>query len=152
EFEVKTGLRQGDALSPMLFNIALVSVVRGLYDMDVGFDEIKPLAELLTERSKPMELMVNEDKIKYMILPRKNYNQQNIAVNEMLFNRVNTFKYLGVELRVDGNNHTEIQQRINSANKCFETWTTTKTDEQKVAIFERKIFGPKKDRSTGLRE
>lgn len=83
------------------------------------FDEIKPLAELLTERSKPMELMVNEDKIKYMILPRKNYNQQNIAVNEMLFNRVNTFKYLGVELRVDGNNHTEIQQRINSANKCL---------------------------------
>jgi len=33
-----------------------------------------------------------------------------------------------------------------------ETWTTTKTDEQKVAIFERKIFGPKKDCSTGLRE
>lgn len=37
-----------------------------------------------------------------------------------------------------------------------ETWITTKTDVQKVAIFERKvlrkIFGPKKDRSTGLRE
>lgn len=83
------------------------------------FDEIKPLAELLTERSKPMGLMVNEDKTKYMILSRKNYNQQNLAVNEMLFDRVNTFKYLGVELRVDGNNHREIQQRINSANKCF---------------------------------
>jgi len=37
-----------------------------------------------------------------------------------------------------------------------ETWTTTKTDEQKVAIFERKvirkIFCPKKERSTGLCE
>ncbi|KAF0759526.1 Uncharacterized protein FWK35_00023362 [Aphis craccivora] len=38
----------------------------------------------------------------------------------------------------------------------IETWTTTKTDEQKVAIFERKvirkIFCPKKERSTGLCE
>lgn len=37
----------------------------------------------------------------------------------MLFDRVNTFKYLGVELKADGDNHREIQQRINSANKCF---------------------------------
>jgi len=94
-----------------------------------------------------------------------------------------------VELRADGDNHREIQQRINSANRCFftlksvlkskfvsfktktilykvmirpivpyasETWTTTKTDKQKVAIFERKvlrkIFGPKKYHSTGLWE
>lgn len=39
---------------------------------------------------------------------------------------------------------------------CSETWTTTKTDEQKVDIFKRKvlrkIFGPKKNRSTGLWE
>jgi len=153
-------------------------------------DEIKTLTELFTERSKPMRLMVNEDKTKYyMILLRKNYNQQNLAMNEMLFDRVNTFKYLRVELRADEDNHREIQQRINSAYKCFfalksifnsklvsfeaktilykvmilpivlyacETWTTTNTDEQKVAIFEikvlRKTFGPKKDCSTGMWE
>jgi len=47
EFEVKTGLRQGDALSPMLFNIALVSVVRGLYDMDVGVRLLNKKIKLL---------------------------------------------------------------------------------------------------------
>jgi len=57
-------------------------------------------------------------------------------VNEIFFERVNTFKYLGVELRTDGDIHGEIQH------------------EQKVAIFEwkvlRKIFSTKKDRSTSL--
>jgi len=98
-------------------------------------------------------------------------------------------RYLGVELRADGDNHREIQQRINSANRCLfslkpvfnskfvsfktktilykviicsialclsETWTTTKTDTQKVSIFERKvlrkIFALKKGCSTGLWE
>jgi len=68
-----------------------------------------------------MILMVNEGKTKYMILSRKNYNQQSLAVNGMLFERVNTFKYLGVESRSDGDNHREIQQRINSANRCLFT-------------------------------
>jgi len=62
--------------------------------------------------------MVNERETKY-ILSRRNYNQQSLAVNGMLFDRVNTFKYLGVELRAGGDNHREIQKRINSANRCF---------------------------------
>lgn len=44
-----------------------------------------------------MGIMLNEGKTKYMILSRINNNQQTIAVNEMLFERVNAFKYLGVE-------------------------------------------------------
>lgn len=31
-FEVKTGLRQGDALSPTLFNLALEKIVRGIHE------------------------------------------------------------------------------------------------------------------------
>lgn len=71
-------------------------------------NEIKTLAELLIERSKFMGLMVNEGKTKYMILACKNNNQQNLAVNGTLFERVNTFKYLGVKLRADEDNHREI--------------------------------------------
>jgi len=66
-----------------------------------------------------MELMVNEGKTKYMILSHRNYNQQSLAGNGILFERVNTFKYLEVELRADGDNHREFQQKINSANKCL---------------------------------
>lgn len=65
-----------------------------------------------------MGLMVNEGKIKY-ILSRKKNNQQSLAVKEMFFERVNIFKYLGLKLRADGDNHREIQQIINIANKCF---------------------------------
>jgi hypothetical protein len=116
EFKVKTELRKGDALSPMIFNIALKLVIRRLYDTDVGIellnknisirrrlvligkteDKIKTVAEL--EKSKSMGLMVNEGKSKYMILSHKHYNQQSIAVNGLVFKRINTFKYLGVEL------------------------------------------------------
>lgn len=43
-------------------------------------------------------LIVNKEKTKYMILSRKNYNQQRLVVNRMLCERVITFEYLGVEL------------------------------------------------------
>jgi hypothetical protein len=67
-----------------------------------------------------MGLMVNEGKTKYMILSLKNNNQQSLVVNGMLFERVNTFKYLGVELRADGNIHKEIKKKkINTANRCL---------------------------------
>jgi len=37
----------------------------------------------------------------------------------MEFEFVENFKYLGVKLSVSGNNHKEIQNRINSADKYF---------------------------------
>lgn len=37
----------------------------------------------------------------------------------MTFKRANAFKYLEVELRANGDNHKEIQQRINTANRCL---------------------------------
>jgi len=55
--------------------------------------------KLIIEGSKSTRLMVNEGNTKYMILSHKNYNQQSLAVKGMLFERVNTFKYLGVESR-----------------------------------------------------
>lgn len=87
EFEVKTGLRQGDALSSMFYNITLKSVIRGLDDTHIKIrlinkninlsaytndvvligkteDKIKSLIKLLIERSKSMRLMVNEGKTK----------------------------------------------------------------------------------------
>lgn len=109
-------------------------------------------------------------------------------MNGITSERTNAFKYLKVELRADKNNHREIQQRINTTNRCLfdlkpvlnfkfdslktkiilykvmiytivlyasETWTTTISDEQKVAIFEKKVLRyyldkKKKNRSTGL--
>lgn len=90
DLNVKAELRQGNALFPTLFNVALESVVKGLIDTDVGWgigllnknislivygnntvligkrvEEIKTLAGLLIERINPMGLMVNEEKTKW---------------------------------------------------------------------------------------
>ncbi|KAF0715501.1 Reverse transcriptase domain-containing protein, partial [Aphis craccivora] len=92
-------------------------------------------------------------------------------IKDMEFEFVENFKYLGVKLSVSGNNHKEIQNRINSADKYFFGLktilksklvsikskltlykATTKTDEQKLARFERKvlrqIFGPRRNQNT----
>jgi len=50
------------------------------------------------EKSKDMELVINESKTKYMILSRRMHNQTELVVGQMIFERVNTFKYLGVGL------------------------------------------------------
>lgn len=39
----------------------------------------------------------------------------------MRFERVETFKYLGVELDTTNGGHNEVQRRITAVNRCFET-------------------------------
>lgn len=45
-------------------------------------------------------------------------------VREIEFERAENFKYLRMELNVSSNNHKEIPNRINSANKCFSALKT----------------------------
>lgn len=142
-FMINTGLKQRDVLSLMLFNIALKEVVRNALNTGIGVklqesktikliayaddivllseskSDLQSMAESLMDESKLMGLTINEGKTKYMILSRKNNIHNNLIVRNMDFELVGNFKYLGVELNVSGNNHKEIQNRINSANKCF---------------------------------
>jgi len=92
QFEVRNGLRQGDALSPTLFNLALERVIREMQnsrEMEMlggntllaYADDIvilgKSKAELTTstlnllKNSEKMGLRVNESKTKFMIVTRK---------------------------------------------------------------------------------
>jgi len=97
DFEVVTGLRQGNALSPTLFNIALKSVVReslvtasgvkieidkqlilAAYADDLVIiaeneESLKYTTQKLLENGKRIWLTINEAKTKYMILSRNNH-------------------------------------------------------------------------------
>lgn len=46
----------------------------------------------LIEKSRDMCLIINENKIKYMILLCKDQNQMELVVGQMRFKRVETFK------------------------------------------------------------
>ncbi|KAE9522623.1 hypothetical protein AGLY_016986 [Aphis glycines] len=206
EFPVTTGLRQGDALSPALFNIALESVIRKVLIQAKGIkmnnnneltvvayaddivliaeseDDLRNTTSILLNEGKEIGLKINESKTKYMILSRRNHNISYLKVDDYKFERVQSFKYLGTEINESANSHEEVKKRITAANRCYyslmplfksrllsinskitlykvivkpvalyacSTWATTKSDEGKLGVFERKIlrkiFGPKRN-------
>ncbi|KAL4100807.1 hypothetical protein QTP88_020836 [Uroleucon formosanum] len=151
---VTTGLRQGDALSPVLFNLA----------------------------AEKVGLTVNDDKTEYLTVSRNSRDYglgQHIELEGHIFKKVSLFKYLGSIITQDNELKTEVSSRIQLANKGYyglekvlksrtlsknlkirmymtllrpivmygsETWALRKAEEQRLGVFERKvlrkIYGP----------
>jgi hypothetical protein len=142
--EVVSGLRQGDAIFPILFNLVLEKIVRETNlceGVELGRSTINILAYAddiaLLERSREMiikmgkslikaaekvGLRINEEKTEYMVVSRRNGNlvqEEFIEVEEYKFRRIDQFKYLGSIITQDNDIKTEISMRLQSANKCF---------------------------------
>lgn len=141
-FPAENGLRQGDALSCVLFNVALEKVIRDANVNSRGTILNKPVQIMayaddivilgrslrnvtetfvaLEKAAVNMGLHINEDKTKYMCLNKeKDMVRQNLTVGEYNFESVKDFTYLGSLLCQDGSLTPEINRRITLASKAY---------------------------------
>ncbi|KAJ4432021.1 hypothetical protein ANN_20635 [Periplaneta americana] len=135
-FPIHCGLKQGDALSSLLFNFALEYAIRKVQDNRESLElnglhqllsmrkihkTIREKTGILLEASKEIGLEVNPEKTKYMIMSRDQNIVPNgsIKIGNLSFEEVEKFKYLEAKVTNMNDTQEETKHRINMGNACY---------------------------------
>jgi len=134
-FRIRNGLKRGDALSPLLFNFALEHTIRrvqanhdGLklndthqllvYAVDVNI--LEGSLRTIVVASKETGLEVNAGKTKYIVMSRDQSEGRShiIKIDNISFEMVEEYLYLGTTLTNHISIQEEIKSRLKSGNAC----------------------------------
>jgi len=133
QFQTSVGLRQGDALSCILFNLALGKVIREsqietkgtvltkvpryLLTQMISTDALKETIKKLVKVARIVRLTINLQKTYYMEVTKKTTNTKKLNLYDQDYERVKEFNCLGTILTEHNNIATEIKERIIMDNK-----------------------------------
>jgi hypothetical protein len=89
--------------------------------LEDNIDGIKKNTETIIDASKEVDLEVNAEKTKYMLLSRLQNAGQNddIKTDNRFFENAAKFRYLGTTVTNQNLIHEEIKRRFNPGNACY---------------------------------
>ncbi|VVC26164.1 Reverse transcriptase domain, partial [Cinara cedri] len=119
KFEVQSGLKQGDTMSPILFNLALEKVIR---DISVNHEmELKGKNVMLAYADDIVIIGDTENDVVEATekVTERSVNKTALKVGPYSCEQVDEFKYLGVNVITKNNMHSGNQLRINIVNKAY---------------------------------
>ena len=138
-FPITNGVRQGDALSSVLFDLILEAVLQKVniighigtkstqtltyadYVVRVSRNKnaLKDTLVNIESEARKRGLRINENKTKYMEVTRAASNSDHLPCGKYEFEHVKEFNYLGSQLNQINSNSSEIQTRVLSGNRCY---------------------------------